>query len=57
MRCDCWFGCTFHLHAVDLRDRGQVLLEVFDGVACAGLLDVGEGCCQLGWGAVCFRGL
>jgi hypothetical protein len=34
-----------------------VFLEVFDGVARAGLLDVGEGCCQLGWGAVCFRGL
>ena len=59
MRCDAaaLIRCTFHLHAVDLRDGGQVFLEVFDGVACAGLLDVGERCCQLGWGAVRFRGL
>jgi hypothetical protein len=35
---------TFHLHAVDLRDGRQVFLEVFDGVAHAGLLDVGESC-------------
>jgi hypothetical protein len=34
-----------------------VLLEVFDGVACAGLLDVGESCCKLCWGAVCLWGL
>ena len=35
---------TFHLHAVDLRDGRQVFLEVFDGVAHAGLLDVVESC-------------
>lgn len=48
----CMSVCTFDLHAVDLRDGGEVFLEVFDGVAHAGLLNVGEGCCQLGWGAV-----
>jgi hypothetical protein len=56
MRCD-GSVCTFHLHAVDLRDGREVFLEVFDGVAHAGLLDVGESCCQLRWGAVCLWSL